>query len=122
MVWSEMANKRENGMRDYRLTITVKKHGHRDVAEQNMERLLEAFESLHPEAGAAIGANYHLSRLDATFSIQADGAQAASAMGYDVFAEAMEAAGLEPTEIVEINAVCVGQMTAEEADRELAAA
>jgi hypothetical protein len=109
-------------MGDYRLTITVRKHGHRDVAEESMENLLGAFEDLHPEVGAVIGANYHLGRLDATFSVQAEHAQEASTRGYEIFAEAMEAAQLTPMEIIEINAVCVGQTTAEEADRELAAA
>ena len=109
-------------MPEYRLTITVRQHGHPDVAEANMEKLLKAFERAHPEVGAVIGANYHLNRLDATFAVDANDAQDATAVGAAVFAGAAEAAGLEPIEVIEINAVCVGQATVEEADRELAAA
>jgi hypothetical protein len=109
-------------MSEYRLTITVRKHGHPDIAEANMEQLLEAFESVHPEVGAAIGANYHLNRLDATFSVEADDAGGATVLGATIFKDATNAAGLEPIEVIEINAVCVGQATVEEADRELAAA
>jgi len=117
-----MGDKKGNGMREYRLTITIRKLGHRDVAEENMERLLDVFEDLHPEVGAVIGSNYHLQRLDATFAIEAADAQAATAGGNTMLNEVFEAAGLEAPEITEINAVCVAEATVEEADREMAAA
>jgi hypothetical protein len=108
-------------MPEYRLTITVTEHGERDVAEDRMERLLEAFEATHPESGAVIGANFHLGHLDATFSVVAEDVQSAARSGSQMFADAATAAGLEPTEVIEINASSVGDQSAEEADRALAA-
>jgi hypothetical protein len=108
-------------MPEYRLTITVTEHGERDVAEDRMERLLEAFESTHPEVGAVIGANFHLGYLDATFSVDAQDAQEAAKIGGEVFVAAATSAGLEPTEVTEINASLAGDHSVEEADRALAA-
>jgi hypothetical protein len=109
-------------MSEYRLIITVAEHGHREVAEDCIERLHEAFERTHPEVGAVIGANFHLGRLDATFSLDAENAESATKRGVEVFIEAANDSGLEATEIIEINVACVGEVSAEEADRELAAA
>lgn len=122
MVLSQMVDRKGDGMREYRLTITIRKLGRRDVAEENMERLLDAFEDRHPEVGAVIGSNYHLHRLDATFSIDASGAQDATARGSAVLNEIFDAAGFDAPEITEINSVCVSEATVEEADRDLAAA
>jgi hypothetical protein len=109
-------------MPEYRMTITVSEHGHSDVAESRMEQLLEAFYETHPEVGAVVGANYHLDRLDATFSIDAPNAREANGLGTKVFVEAYTASGLEVTEIIEINCVAVGEASVEEADRDLVAA
>jgi hypothetical protein len=109
-------------MPEYRMTITVSEHGHCDVAENRMEQLLDAFYETHPEVGAVVGANYHLDRLDATFSIDAPSAREANDLGTQVFVEAYTASGLEVTEIIEINCVAVGEASVEEADRELVAA
>jgi hypothetical protein len=110
------------GMPEYRLTITVAEHGHRDVAEDRMEKLLEAFDKTHPEVGAVIGANFHLARLDATFSLDAPSAQEANERGSSVFVDAFTESGLDVTEVIEINCVAVGEASVEEADRELVAA
>jgi hypothetical protein len=109
-------------MAEYRMTITVSEHGHRDVAEDRMEQLLEAFERAHPEVGAVVGANYHRGRLDATFLIDAPSAREANDLGSDVFASAMADAGLELTKIIEINCAAVGETSADDADRDLVAA
>lgn len=109
------------GMPEYRLTITVTEHGEREVAEDRMERLLEAFELTHPEAGAVIGANFHLGYLDATFSVDAENAQEAARIGSDMFVDAANAADLAPSEVTEINAALAGDHSVEEADRALAA-
>jgi hypothetical protein len=90
-------------MPEYRLNVVCTEHGWKDVAENNMELLTDAFLSTHPEAGAVIAANFHLGTLDATFSVDAADAKTAGPVGLDVFAEAATASGLEPTEIVEIN-------------------
>src|SRR4051812_5776346 len=105
-------------MSEYRLIITVAEHGHREVAEDCMERLHEAFERTHPEVGAVIGANFHLGHLDATFSLDAEDAKSATKRGVEVFVEAATDSGLEATEIIEINVACVGAVSAEDADRE----
>jgi hypothetical protein len=90
-------------MPEYRLNVVCTEHGRKEVAEGNMELLSNAFAATHPEAGAVIAANMHLGTLDATFSIDADDAKSAGPVGMDVFAEAANASGLDPTEIVEIN-------------------
>jgi hypothetical protein len=109
-------------MSEYRLTITVSEHGRKDVAEERMEQLLDAFHHVHPEVGAVIGANFHLGRLDATFSIDAPSAQEANELGSQVFVEAFGESGLEVTEVIEINCVAVGEASVEEADRDLVGA
>jgi len=90
-------------MPEYRLNVVCTEHGWKDVAEGNMELLADAFIATHPEAGAVIAANFHLGTLDATFSVEADDAKSAGPAGLDLFTEAADASGLEPTEIVEIN-------------------
>jgi hypothetical protein len=110
------------GMSEYRLTVTVAKHGAREVAEDRMERLLEAFHEKHPEVGAVVGANYHLDRLDVTFSIDAESAGEANDQGIEIFKDGYLASGLEVTKIIEINCVEVGEASADEADAELVAA
>jgi hypothetical protein len=119
---SSRIDRKGDGRPEYRLTITVAEHGRRDVAEDCIEKLFEAFNETHPEVGAVIGANYHLGRLDATFALNAPDAQTATKRGAEIFIEAATASGLEATEIIEINAVSVGEATVEEADRELAGA
>lgn len=94
-------------MPEYRLNIAFREHGRREVAEDNMEMLSNAFFETHPEVGAVIAANFHLGTMDATFSVIAEDAKAASPFGVDVFCEAAAASGLEPTEIVEINVQAV---------------
>lgn len=107
-------------MSEYRATITVTEHGRRDVAEERSERVLEAFERLYPAAGAVLGANFHLGLLDVTFSVEADQAQTASDLAYEMFCKATEAAEITPTEIVEINVAAVAALdTTEALDDEL---
>jgi glycerol-3-phosphate dehydrogenase len=110
------------GMSEYRLTVTVAKHGAREVAEDRMERLLDAFHETHPEVGAVVGANYHLDRLDVTFSLDAESAKEANDRGAEIFAEAYVKSDLEVTKIIEINCVEVGEASAEEADAKLVGA
>lgn len=109
-------------MREFRLTITVAEHGRREVAEERMEQLLEAFERIHPEVGAVLGANFHLGRLDATFSVDAKDVHEATEHGWRAFVESAEKAELEPSEVVEVNAIAVGETSVQESDRELVAA
>lgn len=90
-------------MPEYRLNIVFRHSLGRDVIEDHMERLLDAFFETHPEVGAVVGANFHLKTMDATFSMPARDAKAASLLGVGVFGDAMAASGLELTEIVEIN-------------------
>jgi hypothetical protein len=94
-------------MLEYRLNVVCTEHGRKEVAEENMDRLSDAFFSTHPEVGAVIAANFHLGTLDATFSVDAKDANSAGPIGMDVFAEAADASGLEPTEVVEINVQAV---------------
>jgi hypothetical protein len=119
---SRQIEQKEMGMSEYRLTVTIAQHGEREVAEDRMERLLDAFHNKHPEVGAVVGANYHLGRLDATFSVDADSAKEANDKGGDIFVEAYMDADLEVTKIIEINCVEVGEASAEEADAELVGA
>ena len=102
-------------MKEFRIAITAAEHGRREVAEENMERLLEAFESTHPEAGAVIGADHNMGSVDATFSICADDANAALDIAAEVFTDAANASGLPATEIIRVDLVLV-----EASERELA--
>jgi hypothetical protein len=90
-------------MPEYRLNIVFRQSLGRDGIEGHMERLLDAFSETHPEVGAVIGANFHLRTMDATFSLPALDANAASSLGVSVLGDAWAASGLESTEIVEIN-------------------
>jgi hypothetical protein len=109
-------------MSEYRLTVTVSEHGRREVAEDRMEKLLDAFYETHPEVGAVVGSNYHLGHLDVTFSLDAEDAKEANERGGEIFIEAFMKSGLEHTKIVELNCIAVGATPTEQADAELVAA
>ena len=92
---------------EYRINVVVSQLGAEDHAEAHMERFIDAFESLHPEAGAVMAANYHLAAIDATFSVEADDARQAAQIGGDLFCEVATATEIPPTEILEISATLV---------------
>lgn len=120
MVLNQMGKEKGLSMPEYRLNVVFTEHGRKEVAEDNMELLSDAFFQTHPEAGAVIGANFHLGTLDATFSVNAEDAKSAGPLGMDLFAEAAGASGLEATEVVEINIQSVGSVqTAESLADEL---
>lgn len=103
---------------EYRLTLVVSELGAEEAAEENMERFAEAFAELYPDAGAVMAANYHLRTLDATFSVEAKDARAATDLGLDMFCEVGNATGIAATDLVDIRTTLVHvpdheQMTSE---------
>jgi hypothetical protein len=83
----------EGAMAEYRIIFTIANHGRPDVAEKNMERLLEVFSEKSPEAGAVIGANTAEGTLDVTYAVEADGTGEAFELGRPIFVEAVAAVG-----------------------------
>jgi hypothetical protein len=105
---------------EYRLSVVVSELGKEDVAEANMERFVEAFDALYPEAGAVMAANYRLEALDATFSVEADDAKTATDLGLDMFCEAATKTAIPPTEIVDIRTTLVAAADHEQTTAEFA--
>lgn len=110
MVLNQMGKEKGSPMPEYRLNVVFTEHGRKEVAEDNLELLSDAFFETHPEAGAVIAANFHLGTLDATFSVDAEDAKSAGPLGMDLFTEAATASGLKATEVVEINVQAVGSV------------
>lgn len=107
---------------EYRLSVTVAKLGAREVAEENMERFLDAFEAVAPEAGAVMAADYARATLDATFSIEANDARSAADTGLDLFCNAAVETGLDPEDILEVRAALVAVPDHDQTTAELALA
>ncbi|HEU4739772.1 MAG TPA: hypothetical protein VFS54_11940 [Solirubrobacterales bacterium] len=103
----------------YRISVVVAELGERESAESNMEHFVDAFDGIYPDAGAVMAANYRLETLDATFTLEAANAREASDMGGDMFCEAANKTGIEPTEILEIQATLIAPARHEQLTGEL---
>jgi hypothetical protein len=88
----------EGTLMDFRFTISVEKHGARDVAENNSLALLGALEEVHPEAGAAVGADLDAGFLEATFCANGRSLDEATEKARRIFLEAATASGLGPVD------------------------
>jgi hypothetical protein len=90
-------------MSEYRLTVTMAEHGWRPDAEDNGERLLDAFVQVHPEVGPVVAGDMRVGTLDVTFSLDAADAEEALDLGRKIYAEGLLASGLRPTPVVGIH-------------------
>lgn len=89
-------------MNEYRIDVAMAVHGRPQVAEDNAERFLTAFEDVHPKAGPAVGANLVTGTLEVTFSVDAPDVNAALDIGREHFADAVSASELPATDVVRI--------------------
>jgi hypothetical protein len=103
----------------YRIFVVIAELGEREAAETNMERFVDAFDATQPDAGAVMAANYRLETLDATFTVEAPSAREACDIGGDIFCEAANKTGIEPTEILELQATLVAPARHEQLTGEL---
>lgn len=78
----------------HRLTITIAGHG-RD--ETTADRVLDAFQAVHPEVGAVITQDTQADSMEITFSFDgpADDVDQAFAVGRAIFADGMTASRIE---------------------------
>lgn len=81
---------------EFTFTVSIEGLGARSNAEENGFALLEAFEKVHPEVGAAVGANLVAGVLEATFSVSARAQDDAAEAARQVFAGVIAASGLKP--------------------------
>ena len=97
---------------EYRIWVTLAEHGRSGIAEDNAERLLDAFEKVHPEVGPSVGANPSQGTLSVLFSLDATDANEAFERGRPIFAAGLRASGLRPTPVtrIEIEAVPAGEL------------
>jgi hypothetical protein len=83
---------------EFRISVTVSDHG-RD--EDSLDRAIDAFHTIAPDAGAVVDANTHTGALTATFTIDADGVDEVKDIASQIFADAMNTAELPLTEILD---------------------
>ena len=95
-------------MREYRITLTMAALGRPEVAEDNAEALLSAFETTHPEAGPAVGADLVRGTLEVTYSVHAEDANAAFDAGRPIFVDGARRSGLPVSEIIHLDIDAVG--------------
>lgn len=88
----------EGTLMDFRFTISIEGHGARDVAECNSLTLLGAFEEVHPEVGAAVGADLDSGLLEATFCATGHSLDEATEKARRIFSDAAAASGLGPVD------------------------
>jgi len=81
---------------EFTFTASIEGLGARSIAEENAFALLEAFEKVHPEVGAAVGANLVAGVLEATFSVSGRALDDAAEAARQVFAGVIDASGLKP--------------------------
>lgn len=81
---------------EFTFTFSIEGLGARSVAEKNAAALLDAFEKVHPEVGAAVGANLVAGVLEATFSVSGRTLDDAADAARQVFAGVIDASGLKP--------------------------
>lgn len=84
---------------EFIFTASIKGLGARDVAEENMMALLDAFESAYPKAGAAVGADLMVGLLEVTFCATGRSLDEAAARARKIFDAAASASGLDPIEV-----------------------
>lgn len=85
---------------DFRFTISIESLGAREVAEDNAEAMLDAFERTHPEAGAAVGADLEAGLLEVTFCAGGRSLDDAADNAGKIFIESAVASGLKPSPLV----------------------
>jgi hypothetical protein len=85
---------------DFRFTISIEGHGARDVAEENAESLLDAFERTHPDAGAAVGADLETGVLEVTFCATGESLDDAAEKAGMIFVDAAMESILTPAPLV----------------------
>jgi len=81
---------------EFTFTASIEGLGARSIAEENAIALLDAFEKVHPEVGAAVGAKLTAGVLEATFSVGGRSLDDAAEAARQLFAEVMEVSGLQP--------------------------
>ena len=79
--------------------MSVEELGAREVAADNAEALAEAFERMHPEVGAAVGASMDERLLEATFSVCAFSLGRAARKAHKIFVDSAVDSGLEPSDV-----------------------
>jgi len=82
-----------------RFTVSVEELGARDVVADNAEALVEAFERMHPEVGAAVGASLNDGVLEVTFSVSALTLGRAARKANKIFIDSAVESGLKPAPI-----------------------
>lgn len=87
------------GRAEYRLSITMAGYGEPEDAAGDF---LDAFNSQHPEVGAAISQNRAEDTITATFSLAAISEQHALSLGVAVWLESGAASGLERHNVVRV--------------------
>jgi hypothetical protein len=92
---------------EYRIRVTLAEHGQPGIAEDNGERLLDAFEKVHPEVGPSVSADFRQGTLSVLFSLDAEDANKAFERGRPIFAAGLRASRLRATPVtrIEIEAV-----------------
>lgn len=81
---------------EFTFTVSVEGLGARRIAEENGIALLKAFEKVHSEVGAAVGANLVAGILEATFSVSGRALDDAVEAARQVFADVIDVSGLKP--------------------------
>lgn len=104
----------EGALMEFVFTVSIKDLGARNIAEENMMILLDAFEDRYPKAGAAVGADLVARRLEVTFCAAGRSFDEAAARARRIFDAAASASGLEPIEVVSF------ELEPEEAEQALA--
>ena len=87
---------------EFQLTFGLAELGRPRGADQNAERLIEAFESEYPQAEPVVDADLRSGVLSVSFSVEAEGADSAIESGRPIFAAAAAASGLASLELVRI--------------------
>ena len=72
---------------EYRFTFTIEGLGNPEDIEGNMERLLEAFQKVRPDAGPVATGDSEAGTIDITFSLDAEELDAAASEAMKIFAE-----------------------------------
>jgi hypothetical protein len=85
---------------DFRFTFSIESLGAREVAEDNAEAMLDAFERTHPEVGAAVGANLEDGVLEVSFCASGASLNDAADNAGRIFLEGAMASHLKPSPLI----------------------
>lgn len=89
---------------EVRLRFTIAEHGH---SPENGERFMDAFMKVCPDGGPSVSQNTEDGTLTVTFAVDAADARDGVTRGGDIFVEGAMASGLDPIDILDIEASVV---------------